>query len=157
MFQCKDGVLTFPTRYDMTWLDERIYDYLGVEVCSVKCVFDAKIIVLSNKIKILSISCWFLPKITSKCPVKPVVVDTRECGMKSTSIFFRISRAKSNCFFIKLGHYSGRVARKGYITLGHYSGPMARFGLNCFSFQNGPSPGGTAVDMPLYVYFKQKF
>ena len=61
--------------------------------------------------------------------------------MKSTSIFFRISRAKSNCFFIKLGHYSGRVARKGYITLGHYSGPMARFGLkyntiklknNCF-------------------------
>ena len=82
----------------MLWFDERNYGYLEVEVCSVKCVFDGQIIILSNKIKIFSISCIFLTKITSKCPVQAVVVHTRESETKSTSIFLQISRAKSNCF-----------------------------------------------------------
>ena len=60
----------------MLRFDERNYDYLEVEVCSVKCVFDGQIIVLSNKIKIFSISCIFLTKITSKCQVQAFVVHT---------------------------------------------------------------------------------
>jgi hypothetical protein len=60
----------------MLWFVGHKYDCLEVEIFSVKCVFDGQIIVLSNKIKILSISCIFLTKITSKCQVQAFVVHT---------------------------------------------------------------------------------
>jgi len=109
MLHSQDGVVTFPTSYHFLWFDKWNYDYLEVEVCSVKCIFDGKVIVLCNKITILSLSCILCTKITPKFQVQAFVVHTRESEPKFNHEYLQLifSGKGGVCFvgcFLILGH-----------------------------------------------------